>query len=287
MTARSVKRSSTRARAAAPRRDARAASAASRSNASASAAASFGGTTSPRRRHVRGRAAGHVGGDDGAAAGAPSRSVRGSPRLRGTADSRRGARATPRRRRVSAPPRDARVAAPGAERGLRDRLRVRGIGRAVKRELYRHAASLREPRRLDREVDALRPQHARHDGHLERRLRRQRRRCQRVGIDAGSADDDDALTSGSSPIRRGRRGSRTGIASPSSRARADGRGPRPGLRADQSCRAPRNPAREGEDAAAHARHRGGGAADQDGAQRDAVDESRASLRAVPRRATAA
>ena len=85
-----------------------------------------------------------------------------------------------------------RHAAPGLQRFLRHRLRVRRVGGAVERQLDRRSGLPRPLCRLDRDVDALRPQHPGDDRDLQRRLRRQRLRAKPLGIDAGAAEDRHA-----------------------------------------------------------------------------------------------
>ena len=63
-----------------------------------------------------------------------------------------------------------------------------GEGKRI-RPLLVYAAGAGKTRRLDGKVDAFRPEHARDDRHLGRMLRWQRHGREKLGIDAGAADD--------------------------------------------------------------------------------------------------
>src|SRR4029077_15047803 len=93
----------------------------------------------------------------------------------------------------AAMPGDAGVAAPNLESLAREGFRVGGVRLAVKRKLDGRAFSTRAPRRRDRDVDPLRPEHAGHDRDLERRQGGHLAWRVRIGGDTGPPDDDDAL----------------------------------------------------------------------------------------------
>ena len=158
---------------------------------------------------------------------------------------------------------------------LRDRPAVRGVGRAVEREFHRRASGAGLPHPLDGDVDALRPQHPRHDRDPERRRRRQGTGGEGLGIDARAADQGDGGVGRVEAERAGIVRVLEQEAGLPARQRA----------ADQTFqRQPREPsgrvlaraeqaeAGQREDAAGNAGHRRRCAADEDAAQRDAVDD---------------
>ena len=104
-----------------------------------------------------------------------------------------------------------------------------GRARRTEREFDRRALRPGEAHGLDGDVDALGPEHARDHGHAQRRHRRQGRRHEGGGIDAGAAHHGDRPVQRIEAERAGRRpGSRTGSACGS---RPAGRGSAPAGRA--------------------------------------------------------